>query len=1338
MTSRHHHRRSSSSVPSYWRVYEEYRTWTSELFDKLHWKNERDTANPAIFTYYPEPPAEADEYLEDVDRLLEVFSQKAKARTETLRLVREDIEHVRTLRDDAAEKLAKSIKTRLQEEGTANGYEMEKLQKFKKDRLSEKSAPWSAVRRFIDGITKMHKKNEEALRKLLADLKVRLPRWEEKFAGMRQQLEHGRPDETAEESHARMEALQWLDETANWPDDLTRKIKEEWKGQLKNDVDRVMTEYRTDLLSVKHYQDVVDVQILGRAKKIEEEMTQSANEVKTLTEELENAQSGEVDESRFLVPSMSDPPRVNIFMGQPRIIKLSGTYQEIQEQVFEAFHTFVFDFMEAYPAVRGCLEGASSPSRGQLFAQAFMHPLNSWVNLLLVHSLGSGKTCTMGLIVSIFARMGYKIIIASKNSSILQDVLKSMVGNQCDANVQQIANGGYIQDFVIGFKAMQYRGSHPKVTQKEAEKLVKAHMEKTGNPNIEEIVPASKKEDEEEEEASEKSDKSDEEEEEYDDENESSRRNRKSRKTKSKTKHKRKKTTPQTKKHSSIKGGKVTSLEELFGGAKGESSEEQSGGGKAEKSAAGEKSGSGGWDIRATKESKTAEDAKAKSKKKANLADAVRRCVLRELFPMMGFSIYKNKAVPYKLLHTGLTQAGVRDVFLEFAEGGKSLAAQTSVRNKDPLAMTLIAIDEIHLLTAPKAIDDGEKPVFSKFRDLIWNSYEISKGNSVRLVGASATPDAGGWIYLLNLVTLFVTRKRAKLFADYYQAVDNFEEEAEKTKKRFIKEHWDPENRRLKEESVAALEELFKGVASYFNVSADASSFPVPYTINRSLKKVSEVRNIDIRVTMLQENGVAKCLQHYKGDTVKTTKKNAQRLSTAMEGLFSYDRSADTLKEHSSRRAGEKESRVKVTIASTPGKDDDVTKGTRDSLANCISGQTTFPALWSGKEKEGTFSALRTGSETKQTRQKKGAAGGADAVGSKKMHTLIGLLSMKPAEMTKFVNSSSFGRDYSPVLARLLQEVDAAETRGKAELKAYYEAHEDIKPENRLHQYKQVIIVANEVTAVNLNSAHVQGADLIGALLTGKGFEIVSRVPPPGGNAPPPDYKPLVEGKVPYRSIVVMGAKKKYQDDIPEDPTCVPTKGKKCEKVHPSKYWEEAFNDGETNKDGRKIAIAVLSGIFKEGISLFDARTIHVVGMFKSRQDFLQAAARIIRNCRRTNTPFFPERGGWPAEIIVYSPVLGSSEKFVIRPEELIAMFDADSQIDDIISEEMYTILKRCAPDRLLFQKMNDASEALEGFIKPYADYKPPSAKEGSGGEYDDDDYSRRSGSDEARSSSFY
>ena len=63
------------------------------------------------------------------------------------------------------------------------------------------------------------------------------------------------------------------------------------------------------------------------------------------------------------------------------------------------------------------------------------------------------------MLQSIYGRAGYKLLLVSKASKILQDVMKAAVINQGDVNVQQLANGGFIADFVIGYRAHTWRTS---------------------------------------------------------------------------------------------------------------------------------------------------------------------------------------------------------------------------------------------------------------------------------------------------------------------------------------------------------------------------------------------------------------------------------------------------------------------------------------------------------------------------------------------------------------------------------------------------------------------------------------------------------------------------------------------------------------------------------------------------------------------------------------------------------------------------------------------------------------------------------------------------------------
>lgn len=84
---------------------------------------------------------------------------------------------------------------------------------------------------------------------------------------------------------------------------------------------------------------------------------------------------------------------------------------------------------------------------------------------------------------------------------------------------------------------------------------------------------------------------------------------------------------------------------------------------------------------------------------------------------------------------------------------------------QDILKNTLVIVDESHNFSSPKphGLSKLEKPNVQHIQNIIYNSYEKSGENSVRLLLLSATPALNGMIGLINLLNLLNPKKESRL-----------------------------------------------------------------------------------------------------------------------------------------------------------------------------------------------------------------------------------------------------------------------------------------------------------------------------------------------------------------------------------------------------------------------------------------------------------------------------------------------------------------------------------------------------------------------------------------------
>ena len=131
------------------------------------------------------------------------------------------------------------------------------------------------------------------------------------------------------------------------------------------------------------------------------------------------------------------PPCVTIFKLKPppsvNLAKLS-TVRNVQAHVGQAFSMFKYPAVNLKPEQSAC--STHQLTRVQELTYHYMQPYNKNLNVMIVHSVGAGKTGTAMLISSIFARAGFTPLFVTKQD-LLPLYLSSAFNTPFDFNIQQ-------------------------------------------------------------------------------------------------------------------------------------------------------------------------------------------------------------------------------------------------------------------------------------------------------------------------------------------------------------------------------------------------------------------------------------------------------------------------------------------------------------------------------------------------------------------------------------------------------------------------------------------------------------------------------------------------------------------------------------------------------------------------------------------------------------------------------------------------------------------------------------------------------------------------------------
>lgn len=840
---------------------------------------------------------------------------------------------------------------------------------------------------------------------------------------------------------------------------------------------------------------------------------------------------------------LSDPSVVRIFQitPPPEFDFRDTNFEVIQKTVWEKLNMFAWPQTQQGALKSNC--HAPQINSVQRLSYHYMHPFSPGLNVLLAHSAGSGKTCTLRLINSIFARAGYDSILST--SFELKDGLIVEASHvQCDFNVQQYTRGAPSEKVVI-------------------QDMVSRIAEKTGERiDIEKIRSYV------------------------------------------------------IKTLSVTKDMKVDQLEAF---------------------------------VRKGMKAEDDEKIPNNQESKQNLRNNVRTWIMRVILEKeMKYRQYSdaNSVISYKQL-SNLTKGefGVKKkgtgVAMDWLQQGPH--GEDRQKFNDPLRKVFLGVDEAHKLTArPGAnVKDDDMPKFSQLRSMIWDSYEASGPDAVRVCLATATPIVNHPLDLINLASLLAPASLVRqLRFEEYGRIDG--DERDSTEKRFMEREF--QNGRFKRED--DIRALLAGRVSYFNMLSDNTRFSQPYTTDAEGRPVSlTVQFPQILLSTVQISAVAGCLS--LSGTPETRKVVAQRVSELFEfkngvivsqgadkrmAPFVYPVTRKGNKKGESRRNKKKED---------DEEEEDTSQGYSAEEAatlKCLRGNVTWPWL-------------------------KGE--------TQKSH-----IDMSLEERRAWFEDGRL-EEKSPLIAELLRNIEAKENEAKLYLsqQAYHavahpekmsdddaeEAGYDLDPSDRMQNRKHFIFVDHTEKTDHLGTKNIlKWLEVLGFRAINKGEELLK------GNA------------APYRGVLVL-------DNETKD-------SKKIREV----LLEEV--NSHDNRDGRRCLLILANGNFKEGISLKHIYYEHICGFMSSDADVQQAAARGIRACSRSSTPF-----PWTVDITIYSPALPNHDPAARYPFQLFQLLNPGSQDIENAKTEMRRLMIDTAFDKLLLQTINRQSEAFLSLLKPFA-----------------------------------
>lgn len=621
------------------------------------------------------------------------------------------------------------------------------------------------------------------------------------------------------------------------------------------------------------------------------------------------------------------------------------------------------------------------------------------------------------------------------------------------------------------------------------------------------------------------------------------------------------------------------------------------------------------------------------------LKTAMRKYVQGEILDRMGIDYYKD-SISYEqfcnLQNEAKNGTSTKRLLGESKPTPVQLERQKA---KDKLRKTFIVIDEAHKLVTNTTEKIGVIK-FKEARNVIWDSYERSVEQSCRVLLLTATPVVDHPMDAINLLSMLNTRKKVTaLGLDKYSNIND-----------------DSDGKKSKKEATAREITGQQFMKDHWDYATNSFKYP---------DKIKQLCN--------------GCISYFNftGDPATFSQP------------FDYDRAG--------QRSAVTYVPVKLSVtqanlimgcfeAKFPHKVDP-TMG--KNIVNGASGYFTYDVNTQLLSREKT-KKIKKSTRVIDTIDAKVACVGRnmvwpDVTDDNENGTIDKILSMDKDKRDAFLADDRALEQTSPLMYALAEQVEMRSRSAQRDLELFYRSAGRTTPvKDRLKNYKQYIF--NDLTGRNNIKS---GTKMIQALLESRGYTRINGADGRILNLPDYDeYKGMI---VFDDSITSKTDKKGNEKDLTE------------KEMQELKNLQESLLDrfnSPDNKDGKHCAIFVGCGTFKEGISLFGIRYVHIVGLLKNQADMTQAVARGIRQCSRSQTPYAENRG-WTINIDIYSPTFEPAYGYApTHPLQLLEAYDPDTVTIQTAIQQMNELLIESAYDRYLLSSINNYSRKNEDAVQ--------------------------------------
>ena len=512
---------------------------------------------------------------------------------------------------------------------------------------------------------------------------------------------------------------------------------------------------------------------------------------------------------------------------------------------------------------------------------------------------------------------------------------------------------------------------------------------------------------------------------------------------------------------------------------------------------------------------------------------------------------------------------------------------------EDPLKKILVIIDESHNLFN-KSLPEHQKPNISIIRKKIYQSYKISKENSVKLILLTATPLLDNIMSYFSLINLIISKKRNR----FKPNLKEFEE-------KYIKEN------KFTKEGLKKFNENTSRLVSLLDLSKNKNKFAQPVMINKEsmVKEVEsednikkEMKEIKERIKNLEEKIKKEINYDFKNQTEilkyikneEDNKKKIQRLNKILtkEIKDEHIKLLKKKKEKNKKKLSKLEKIIKKRAEnSEKRKKEEIIKNIKESLKNKKeelkkekkNQKTILENLIKEKKEEIENNSNKLDYQIKKCQKdnKENLKKEIKCLQKKNLWNSEKEL----AKQYRFENKN-FKKEllkknikkFSDKLDLLFQNIERIDKK-------------TLEKTGKL--YKHIIYVHNN---------GYQGMKLLISCMIAKNYNFLLQKK---------NNKLVLEEKKSYQNFLTLTSGNIYDK----------TFNKKI-----TKEINELYNERPDNINGQKCRFILIDYNYKEGIDLYDVKYFHILDAYLFETEMQQLIGRGTRNCGQKGLPF---NKGW-------------------------------------------------------------------------------------------------------------